>query len=73
MKTKTVFTFLIAMITIAGCIYAGRVEYTDDVLSSMSETKYQLIRDRLGDEASQRDIVKEYNRHRSYYDSLVNN
>ena len=64
-------TLITAIIVIGGCVYSGRVEYNDDVLSGMSADKYQYIHDRLGDRASQEDVVKEYMTNQKYYDSIL--
>lgn len=72
MKSQCILTLIAAMIVIGGCIYSGRVEYNDDVLSGMSADKYQYIHDRLGDHASQEDVVKEYMINQKYYDSILN-
>lgn len=67
--SKHLLTIIIALVTIAGCIYAGRVEYNDDVLSGMSAEKYKYIHDNLDSHASQEDVVKEYIANQKYYDS----
>ena len=67
--SKHLLTIVVAVVTIAGCIYAGRTEYNDDVLSGMSAEKYQYIHDSLGCRASQEDVVKEYITNQKYYDS----
>lgn len=67
--SKHLLTAIISIATIVGCRYAGKVEYNDAVLSSLSEEKYQYIHDNLGSRASQEDVVKEYIRHQEYYDS----
>lgn len=72
MKSQYILTLIAAIIVIGGCIYSGRVEYNDDVLSGMSADKYQYIHDRLGDRASQEDVVKEYMINQKYYDSILN-
>ena len=71
MKGRCVLTLITAIIVIGGCVYSGRVEYNDDVLSGMSADKYQYIHDRLGDRASQEDVVKEYMTNQKYYDSIL--
>lgn len=60
---------LLAITVVAGCIYGGRVEYNDEVLSGMSLEKYQYIHDRIGG-GSRSDVVEEYMSHREFYDSL---
>lgn len=72
MKSQYILTLIAAIIVIGGCIYSGRIEYNDDVLSGMSADKYQYIHDRLGDRASQEDVVKEYMINQKYYDSILN-
>lgn len=69
--SKHLLTIVVAVVTIAGCIYAGRTEYNDDVLSSMSAEKYQYIHDSLGRRASREDIVKEYIANQKFYDSRI--
>ena len=45
--SKCLLTVIATTVTIAGCIYAGKVEYEDEVLSGMSAEKYQYIHDSL--------------------------
>lgn len=68
--SKNLTTAILAVIVIAGCIYAGQVEHNDAVSSGMSLEKYQYIHDRLGGLASERDIVKEYLANQEYYNSI---
>lgn len=67
--SKHLLTLIAAIAIIAGFIYAGRVEYNDDVLSGMSADKYQYIYDSLGGRSSQEDVVKKYIANQKYYDS----
>lgn len=67
--SKHLLTIITAIAVTGGCIYAGRVEYIDTVLSSMSADKYQYIHDNLGSRSSQEDVVKEYITNQKYYDS----
>ena len=71
MNKTTEYTLkaLLAMAVVAGCVYGGRVEYNDEVLSGMSLVKYQYIHDRIGG-GSRSDVVKEYLDRREFYDSL---
>lgn len=66
---KHLLTIIAAIVVTGGCIYAGRVEYNDTVLSGMSADKYQYIHDNLGSRASRDDVVKEYIANQKYYDS----
>ncbi len=68
--SKKLFTAIFAAIVIAGCLYAGRGEYVDDILVSMSFEKYQAIHDHLGG-ASDSEIVDEYISNRQYWDSII--
>ena len=63
----TIQAILIAIV-VAGCIYSGRVEYTDDILSGMSLEKYQYIHDRIAP-ASRYEVAREYIENKSLYDS----
>lgn len=67
--SKCLHPVIATTVTIAGCIYAGKVEYEDEVLSGMSAEKYQYIHDSLGHRASQEDVIKEYITNQKYYDS----
>lgn len=66
--SKYIIQIILIVIVVAGCIYSSRVEYTDDVLSSMSLEKYQYIHDRIAP-ASQYDVVQEYMKNKKFYDS----
>ena len=68
--TKNLLTVLLAIIVIAGCVYGGRVEYNDDVLSGMSDEKYKYIHDRIGG-GSRSDVVDEYMSNKDFYDSIA--
>lgn len=70
-KTSKYFiqAILIAIV-VAGCIYSGRVEYTDDILSGMSLEKYQYIHDCIAP-ASQYEVAQEYMKHQKFYDSKI--
>lgn len=68
--SKNIISAIAAIVVIGGCIYSGKVEYNDDVLSGMSAEKYQYIHDRLGGYASQEDVVNEYMVNQKYYDSI---
>lgn len=68
--SKYLFRAIIILIVVAGCVYGGKVEYTDDVLSGMSLEKYQYIYDRIAP-ASQYDVAVEYVKHQEFYDSKI--
>lgn len=66
--SRYIFHAIIILIVVAGCVYGGRVEYTDDVLSGMSIEKYQYIHDRIAP-ASQYEVAQEYIKNKKFYDS----
>lgn len=66
--SRYIFHAIIILIVVAGCVYGGRVEYTDDVLSGMSYEKYQYIHDRIAP-ASQYEVAQEYMKNKKFYDS----
>lgn len=68
--SKKLILAVVAIVIIGGCVYSGKVEYNDDVLSGMSAEKYRYINERLGRGASQKDIINEYIIHQKYYDSV---
>lgn len=67
---RYIFYAIIILIVVAGCVYGGRVEYTDDVLSGMSYEKYQYIHDRIAP-ASQHEVAQEYMKNKKFYDSKI--
>lgn len=58
---------LVAVI-IAICV-AGNFDYNDEVIESMSNGTYEVLRERLGD-VSAGDLVDAYMSDRKYWDSL---
>nr|DAH70603.1 MAG TPA: hypothetical protein [Caudoviricetes sp.] len=69
--SKAIVTVVATIIVIAGCVYSGKVEYNDAILSSMSADKYDYIHSCLGSSATQNDVVKEYIANQKYYDSIT--
>lgn len=65
-QVATLVAGMIAFIFLLGI--AGRCDYNDAVISSMSCEAYNEIVDKVG--TDQCDIVDEYMSHRDYYDSL---
>lgn len=68
--SKNIISAIAIIVVIGGCVYSGRVEYNDDVLSGMSAEKYKFIHNNLGERASRADVVKEYIVNKAYYDSI---
>lgn len=67
---KIAINIITAIIIVGGCVYSSKVEYNDDVLSGMSEEKYEYIHNQLGSYATQEEVVKEYIANQRYYDSI---
>lgn len=66
--SKYIIQAILIAIVVTGCIYSGRVEYTDDILSGMSLEKYQYIHDRIAP-ASRYGVAQEYMENKKFYDS----
>ena len=49
--------------------YAGSIEYTEQVIYNMSQPTYDAIVQKLGTDASQKEIVREYTDNKVYYDT----
>lgn len=56
-RTLTVVVVIAAIIMLG---YAGRVDYTDAVMNTMSESEYKAIKERLGEGASDYEIARYY-------------
>lgn len=67
--SRLALRIVLVIAVMAGCIYSGRVEYNDDVLSGMSSDKYDFISIQIND-SSQSAVVSEYMSNKQYYDSL---
>lgn len=67
--TSVIIRIVLTMAIMAGCIYSGRVEYNDDVLSGMNSEMYDFISSQIND-SSRSAVVLEYMNNRQYYDSL---
>lgn len=56
-RTLTVVAVIAAIIMLG---YAGRVDYTEAVMNTMSESEYKAIKERLGEGASDYEIARYY-------------
>lgn len=56
-RTLTVVAVIAAIIMLG---YAGRVDYTDAVMNTMSESEYKAIKERLGEGATDYEIARYY-------------
>ena len=56
-RTLTVVAVIAAIIMLG---YAGRVDYTDAVMNTMSESEYKAIKEMLGEGASDYEIARYY-------------
>lgn len=68
-SSNTICIFLLIGF-IAAMGIAGREDYNQAVIESIPVEAYDAIREKLGPECSNRDIVKEYETNREQYDSL---
>ena len=59
---------LVAFILVLGI--AGSFERSEQIISSMSQEAYDVIVEKLGDDASMKAIAREYTEHQEFYDSI---
>lgn len=66
--SKYIIQAILIAIVVTGCIYSGRVEYTDDILSGMSleSTNTSMIVSRRLPGA---EVAQEYMENKKFYDS----
>jgi hypothetical protein len=71
MKAKEVLIAVIAMCGFIGILgYAGTYEWAEEVCYSMPAEAYFTILDTLGEDATMKEIAREYMDNREYYDTL---
>lgn len=63
-RTLTVVAVIAAIIMLG---YAGRVDYTDAVMNTMSESEYKAIKERLGEGATDYEIANFYQKNKEEY------
>lgn len=68
--SKYVLKTLLVMLTVAGCVYGGRVDYNDAVESEMGYEIYKYISDSIGS-TSRSEIISEYMNNREYYNLIL--
>lgn len=59
-KQQRILTVVAVIATIIMLGYAGRVDYTDAVMNTMSESEYRAIKERLGEGATDYEIARYY-------------
>ena len=57
---QKIFTAIAVIAVVFTLGYAGRVDYTDAVMNTMSESEYKAIKERLGEGASDYEIARYY-------------
>lgn len=57
---QKIFTAIAVVAAIILLGYAGRVDYTDAVMNTMSESEYKAIKERLGEGTSDYEIARYY-------------
>lgn len=66
--TKCLLRWLGAAFVVAMLAWAGRADYNEEVLAAMPRAAYEAIVQRLGEEATETEIVDEYMQHREHWD-----
>lgn len=71
-KEKLIWTILgvVFIITILGI--GGTVDRIEQTIYHMDETTYKTIKTKLGNDCSDYEIVKEYNKNKDFYDKQCN-
>ena len=59
-----------AMAIVIALGVAGSVDYAEEVIYTMPDAAYKAIRQKLGEDASQREIAREYVSRQEFYDRL---
>lgn len=59
-KQQRILTVVAVIAAIIMLGYAGRVDYTDAVMNTMSESEYKAIKERLGEGATDYEIARYY-------------
>lgn len=57
---QKIFTAIAVIAVVFTLGYAGRVDYTDAVMNTMSESEYKAIKERLGEGATDYEIARYY-------------
>ncbi|WP_321331819.1 hypothetical protein [uncultured Bacteroides sp.] len=70
MKTKKILLVILSIILVFACRYAGRVEFTDDVIGSMDDSTYKIVLSDLGGTATDAEIAAYYVKYQKHYDSI---
>lgn len=66
-----VLKFIVSMSVLCFVVgVAGRFDWSEQIVYNMSETTYNAIVAKLGEDSNQYDIATEYMRNRTYYDAL---
>ena len=59
-KQQRILTVVAVIAAIIMLGYAGRVDYTDAVMNTISESEYKAIKERLGEGATDYEIARYY-------------
>lgn len=59
-KQQRILTVVAVIAAIIMLGYAGRMDYTDAVMNTMSESEYKAIKERLGEGATDYEIARYY-------------
>lgn len=68
---KKVFQFMACAVFVVLVFgFAGRSDWSDQVINAMPQTAYDVIAQKLGYDCTEYDIAKEYMSNKEYYDAL---
>ena len=68
--TKRPLKGIAAAFVVVAFGYAGRMDFEEEVVRTMSDEQYHYIKDELGGKASMSEVVDEYLSKQDYYDSI---
>ena len=63
-KQQRILTVVAVIAAIIMLGYAGRVDYTEAVMNTMSESEYKAIKERLGEGATDYEIANFYQKNK---------
>ena len=67
---KQIKVILCCVFLFAALGFAGRSDWSDQVICAMPQTAYDEISRKLGENCSEYDIAKEYMSNKEYYDAM---
>ncbi|WP_321331930.1 hypothetical protein [uncultured Bacteroides sp.] len=68
MRARRFLLVIFSIVLFFACRYAGKIEFTDDVISSMSDSTYKAVLADLGGTATETEIATYYVKNQRKYD-----